>query len=128
MNENSLEKRTKITKADFISAVVHKPFKATNKGLATELGISEVYFYKLLKRYAPDIDKELGLKKSKIRLKAIGVIESQLNNLDTKTALEVLKQIGWSDTIINGISETSVEHYFITLAEVIKKSDTKGVK
>lgn len=126
MSANSVEKRAKITKADFISAVVYKPFRATNKSIAAELGISEAYFYKLLKKYSPDIDKELGLKKTKIRLTAISVIESQLNKLDAKTALEVLKQIGWSEPLLNGLPTDDINSYFLAISEIIKSEDTGG--
>ena len=125
---NSIEKPAKITKAIFISAVVHKPFKATNKGLAAELGISEAYFYKLLRRYSPEINKELGLKKAKIRLKAIGIIEARLNSMDEKTALDVLKQIGWSDSEVVESNGIVSEQYFITLIKLIKQIDTGGLK
>ena len=97
MSDKRIIKHKKFTKKEFIEAVVYKQHTETNKDLASKLDISTMYFYKLLDRYAGDISHALTLKKSKLRLKAINVIEAQLDKMDVKTALEVLKQIGYSE-------------------------------
>lgn len=91
----SIEKLTKITKEDFIKSVVYKGYSDTNKDIAAKLGISEPYYYKLLKRYSKEIASALRIKKNSIRLKAISVLEYHLAKNDLRAALTVLKQIGW---------------------------------
>ncbi len=86
-----------ITKDKFIEKVVFTALGKTNKSVATELAISESYFYKLLKKYRTDIDKALLDKKNHLRLKSIHVLDHHLNELNLRAALQVLKQIGWNE-------------------------------
>jgi hypothetical protein len=119
-----------ILKDKFIEKVVFTKPDKTNKSIATELNISESYFYKLLKKHRVEIDSALLDKKNHLRLKAIHVIDHHLNELNLKAAIQVLRQIGWSEPgMESGLID--VEEFELAIiqnmkdvAKVIIKADT----
>jgi len=88
-------KREKVPKKVFVETVVFNTFsdkKKTNLQLASELGISEKWFYELYDRYAEDIDAAIDKRLKLLRSRALGGLDYHIRakNLDAvKTALKI---------------------------------------
>ena len=97
MGQKTLVGQRKISKEDFVSGVVNKPLKLSNKVLASQMNISEQHFYNLMKKYSEDIEAELGHQKTQLRVKSMRVLSHLLDLGDATTAYFVIKQFGLSD-------------------------------
>jgi len=86
--------KRKITKKQFVEAVENNEDRLTGKQLAVKLGISEVHFCRLLKRYRNSIrDAAVELTK-KIALKMVRCLEKNAVRGDTQAAKTVLEMAG----------------------------------
>ncbi len=75
----------KIKKTIFIQSVISNAFsedRLTNKNLATQLDISEQWFYVLLSRYCDEIENEISSILQMVRMEAIAALKKKLRNPD----------------------------------------------
>ncbi len=112
--ENTLVALVKIKKTTFIQAVISKALsedRLTNKNLATQLDISEQWFYVLLSRYSDEIEIEISSILRMVRMEAIAALKKKLRNPEVSDhTIEMALRLSGdlkSDSLEHGIRSAS---------------------